>query len=98
MDAVDDFCDFVKTLNREEEDFVAKTGKSSEAFYGKKFKAKYTYDWQKDALNYHASVKTQREKDGTVMEKHVSIDSNESVTKAFQAEMGVMDDGRTAGV
>lgn len=33
----------------------------------KKYKKKYTYDWQKDALNYHASVKSHvakmREKD-----------------------------------
>ena len=28
----------------------------------KKFKKKYAFDWQKDALNYHASVVSKEEK------------------------------------
>ena len=105
LDAVDDFCDFVKSANKEAVIYTEKhKSSSSEAYFQKRYKKKYTYDWQKDALNYHASVKSQvlkdREKNAKILPaktlgKKASIDSSESVTRAFQAEIGVMDDGRS---
>jgi len=46
-------------LNAEAGKYYLKHGKKDqEAFFVKKFKKKYMFDWQKDALNYHASVKS----------------------------------------
>ena len=65
LDAVDDFCDFVKSANREAANYAEKhkSGSGPEAYFQKRYRKKYTYDWQKDALNYHASVKSQVLKD-----------------------------------
>ncbi len=63
LDAVDEFCDFVNDINSEAEIYAEKhTKKDQEAYFLKKYKKKYTFDWQKDALNYHASVKSYVEK------------------------------------
>ena len=50
LDVVDDFCDFIEDVNKEAEAYAAKHGKSKagrnqEAYFQKKFKKKYTYDW-----------------------------------------------------
>ena len=64
LDAVDDFCDFIHDINADAKSYINKHDKKDqEAFFVKKYKKKYTFDWQKDALNYHASVKSYVEKD-----------------------------------
>ena len=68
LDAVEDFCDFVHGINEQATAYREKSGKSGqEVFFQKKFGKKYTFDWQKDALNYHAGVKSfvQKERDKT---------------------------------
>ena len=101
LDAVDDFCDFVKSVNKDAKEYCEKHEKQDqEIYFQKRFKKKYRFDWQKDALNYHASVKShvQKERDLQVnLQKSKSNGSAQGLvepTKAFQAEMGVLDDGR----
>ena len=64
LDAVDDFCDFISKVNSDATRYCEKHAKKDqEAFFAKKFKKKYAFDWQKDALNYHASVKSYVQKE-----------------------------------
>ena len=64
LDAVDDFCDFISKVNSEANKYCEKHAKKEqEAFFAKKFRKKYVFDWQKDALNYHASVKSYVQKE-----------------------------------
>jgi hypothetical protein len=77
---VDEFCDFVNDLNTEASNYCEKHNKKDqEAYFVKKYKKKYTFDWQKDALNYHASVKSFVEKDREKFQKAQKVNrSNES--------------------
>ena len=47
LDAVDDFCDFVKSANREAANYAEKHKNSSgpEAYFQKRYRKKYAYDW-----------------------------------------------------
>ena len=48
LDAVDDFCEFIKSVNKEAKSYAEKhksTSSGQEAYFQKKYKKKYTYDW-----------------------------------------------------